>query len=98
MTSSSTAHTGGRLACWYVEPQHRPHIGACPTTCSGPSTHAERVAGGGKRTYCDAHAAWRRATIMLPTMVWRLAGRPAARPDDAAADRAVTGSRGPAPH
>lgn len=84
MTSSSEAYTGGSLTCWYAEPQHRPRMGGCPTRCSGPSTHAERVGGGGKRTYCDAHAAWRRTSIRLPTMVWRLARRPAGRSDDAA--------------
>jgi hypothetical protein len=98
MTSSSEAYTGGSLACWYVEPQHRPRIGAGPTGCTGPSTHAERVGGGRKRTYCDAHAAWRRATTRLPTMVWRLAQPPADHPTDAYADRAVVGPRGPAPN
>jgi hypothetical protein len=97
MTGSSEAHAGGTLACWYVEPQHRPRMGACPTGCTGPSTHAERVGGGGNRTCCDAHAAWRRATTRLPTLVWRLAQPPAGHRYDADAYRAVAGSRGPAP-
>jgi hypothetical protein len=57
MTSSSEAYTGGSLACWYVEPQHRPRFGACPTGCTGPSTHAERVGGGG-----NEHTAMRTPT------------------------------------
>jgi hypothetical protein len=31
MTGSSEAHTGRTLACWYVEPQHRPRMGATRT-------------------------------------------------------------------
>jgi len=76
MTSSievRTEGTAGSLACWYADPEHRPRIGRCPTTCSGPSTHAERVGAGELRTYCETHAAWRRASVRLPTMVWRLA-------------------------
>jgi hypothetical protein len=59
--------------CWYADTGHRPRIGWCPAACSGQASHAERVGGGEQRTYCDTHAAWRRSTSRVPTMVWRLA-------------------------
>jgi hypothetical protein len=61
--------SGAAGTCWYRDPAHRPTLGSCPSACQGPPTHAERVGGGEQHLYCDAHAAWRRAGIRLPTLV-----------------------------
>ncbi len=60
MTSSSEAYTGEALTCWYVEPQHRRHMGGAQWAAAGPARTPNVLAGGNS---CDAHAAWRRATI-----------------------------------
>jgi hypothetical protein len=56
--------------CWYATAEHRPTVGWCPESCSGPLTHSERSGTGERLDYCDAHAYWRRKTIGLP-LVWR---------------------------
>lgn len=68
MTDKTTAPP-----CWYHDASHRPALGWCPAGCSGSTTHAERVGGGEEHTYCATHAAWRRSTSHLPSMVRRLA-------------------------
>jgi len=77
-SATSTEHGAGTApvvtaaACWYLDPTHRPALGSCPRACQGPLSHAERVGNGEQHLYCDAHAAWRRASIRLPTLVRQL--------------------------
>jgi hypothetical protein len=52
--------------CWYSVAEHRPAVGWCPTRCSGPATHAERLHDGVQRLYCETHADWRRRTARVP--------------------------------
>lgn len=63
-------------ACWYRDVAHRPRLGSCPRACQGPPSHAERVGNGDQHVYCETHAAWRRRTIRLPTLVFQLAPGP----------------------
>jgi hypothetical protein len=51
------------MTCWYHELQRRPPIYWGPRRCNTGVTHAERLADGRQRFYCDAHARWRRADI-----------------------------------
>ena len=52
--------------CWYSGPEHRPAVGGCPPSCSGPVIYSERAGNGDQLLYCEAHAYWRRRTIRLP--------------------------------
>jgi hypothetical protein len=52
--------------CWYSGPEHRPAVGGCPPSCSGPVLYSERAGNGDQLLYCEAHAYWRRKTIRLP--------------------------------
>jgi len=58
--------------CWYRDRAHRPRLGWCPDACHGPATYAERLGNGDEHVYCETHAHWRRQTIRLPTLVWRM--------------------------
>lgn len=49
--------------CWYADPDHRPTHSRCPAACNGAVTHAERLADGLQRFYCEAHAFWRASEV-----------------------------------
>lgn len=51
------------MTCWYHDTQRRPPIYWGPGDCGAAVTHAERLADGTERFYCDAHARWRGADI-----------------------------------
>jgi hypothetical protein len=50
-----------QLPCWYADVTRAPWMSWCPAQCHGPTTHAERLAGGEQHFYCDTHARWRRS-------------------------------------
>jgi hypothetical protein len=52
-----------RMPCWYAQGDRRPRISRCPATCNGSTTHAERLAGGTQRFYCEGHAFWRASEV-----------------------------------
>lgn len=52
--------------CWYRDPEHRPAVGGCPPSCSGPVICSERAGNGEQLLYCEAHGDWRRRTARLP--------------------------------
>jgi hypothetical protein len=70
---TAPAPTGAaRAACWYADPAHRPSLAWSPVDCQGVLAWAERTGDGSQHTYCDAHGAWRRETVRLPSLVRRV--------------------------
>jgi hypothetical protein len=72
------------VTCWYHETRRRPPIYWGPRDCTGPATHAERLADGAQRVYCDGHARWRGSDIpSAPIREMRSGEAPGRELDDA---------------